>query len=265
MEATQNFLNVMNQMTFFQMTLFYLSLFIVYIGIAMFIIGKTWSMKEREIYNPVFTGFLDAMGLIFAIIVGTVIVAVWQASEKAMGITVSEASAVGDLYRLATDLPRAEAQRVRDLLIRYMDDVIHVEWPAMNKGMRTDSGWVYLEDIQALLVTSEKTHPLLTVKLQTYLGQIYDYRRQRVNSSNSNVNYLIYILIFVISAFIVLFCTMSGVPTRWAHFALCVFLAVLMSLTISTIVALDWPYQTQIRIPPTEMLRVREAVLKIKS
>jgi hypothetical protein len=265
MDATQSFLNLMNRMTFLQMTLFYLSLFIVYIGIAMWIVGRVWSIKERERYHSIFTGFLDAMGLIFAIIVGTVIVTVWQNLEKTNSITVNEASSVEDLYRLSFELPVEQGSAVRAQLLHYTDNVIHVEWPKMRRGERIESGWQYLEKVQSLLATEEPTLPVLVSKLQTYLGQIYDYRRQRINSSSSNLNLLIYILIFVISAFMMLFCVFFGVPNRWAHFVLSLFLAILLSLTISTIVAMDWPYQTQIYIHPVAMIHMKEAVLKIQS
>lgn len=262
-DAIQGFLNLMNRMTYFQMTLFYLSLFLVYIGVAFFIVTKTWALAERQKYNEIFIGFLDVMGIIFGIIVGTVIVAVWQASEKANGVILHEASAVEDLYRVSLDLPRKEGLALRELLRQYINEVIHVEWPSMRKGIRAEHGWKYLETIQSILGQIEPKYPVLVNKLQTYIGHVYDYRRQRMNISTSSVSYLIYVLIFVISAFLVLFCTFFGVPNQWAHFMMCVFLAILLSLTISTIIALDWPFQSQIRVKPTEMKRVREAITRI--
>ena len=98
------------------------------------------------------------------------------------------------------------------------------------------------------------------VRAQT---RIYDDRRQRINYSVNNVNYLIYVLIFVLSAIIMLICIFFGVARPWTHFGLCALLALVFSLIISTIVALDWPYRTQITVEPTELARVQHNIQNV--
>ena len=257
--ASSGFVELMDRMTFPQMTLFYFSLFLVFIAMFLLPLQKVWSIQERIAYNDVFMGFLNILGIVYGIMVGTVIVAVWQNFDKAQTTALNEASGVGDLYRAATDLPSHEAMSVRRNLQQYVKHVMEIEWPAMRKGKTPDGGWETLENLQRTLAKSKVN----VNKLQTYLGQIYDDRRQRINYSVNNVNYLIYVLIFVLSAIIMLICIFFGVARPWTHFGLCALLALVFSLIISTIVALDWPYRTQITVEPTELARVQHNIQNV--
>jgi hypothetical protein len=68
---------------------------------------------------------MQVVGVVFAIIVGTIIVSVWTNFDNTKKITVNEAGAVGDLYRSVKNLKGLEP--LRPLLLEYGHHVIETE------------------------------------------------------------------------------------------------------------------------------------------
>jgi hypothetical protein len=80
----------------------------------------------REKNNDIVAGFSVILGIIFAVIVGSVIVAAWGIADK---VSTTEADAMGDLFK-----GLVESQPIKPLLI-------DVEWPLMRKSIKPVSGW----------------------------------------------------------------------------------------------------------------------------
>jgi len=261
------FFNFTDKMSFFQLVLFFLACFIVYIVCGILIMEKVWPPKAREEFNDVISGFSVVLGIIFAVIVGSVIVAVWQYQDKADNVATQEADYVGDLFQMAPNTGLLDSPRLRTLLVQYSKNVIDVEWPLMRKSMKPTSGWNYLINIQKIITDCKPKSlqdNILVNNIQRKFTQLLDARRKRIAASLNNIPFVIYILIFFISAFLIFFTFFFGL-NKWTHMLFCFCLSVLISLCIVVIIALDCPFRTQIRIDPIEMQRVNKLIVGFSS
>lgn len=68
------------------------------------------------------------VGVVFAVILGFVAVAVWQAFDRAQSIVELEANAAGDLFRTADGPDKAFRGRIQRGLLDYVRLVIEEEW-----------------------------------------------------------------------------------------------------------------------------------------
>jgi len=252
------FFNFTDRMNFLQLCLFFIACFLIYILLGVYSIGWVWSRESREKKNDVVNGFTGVLGLIFAVLVGSVIVTAWQYQDRADTDSSKEADAVGDLYQMAPNLGERESIYVKSRLRDYAKNVIEVEWPLMRKTIKPTSGWSYLFEIRSTIANytppSTKNSILLN-NMEKKFNELLDARRQRIQSSLYSIPFVIYILLFFVSAFIIFFNMFLGLP-YWLHVMFLSCLSIPISLCIVVIIALDLPFRTQIRINPDEMQRV---------
>ena len=236
-----------DNMNFAELNLFIFSLFVVFIVGVLYLSGKIWPANQRKEFNAIIIGFMKILGVFIAIIVGTVIVAVWKNYDDTKNITMSEAGSVGDLYRSIPENPDLEP--IRPLLLEYGNHVIVTEWPLMEKGIMPTSGWKYLFQIQNILnVQKEPPH-----HIQSLVTNLFDQRRLRIAQTEAYLPSIIYFLILFLSFLILLFSCLFGTSNIWAHGLMCLGLALAICFTITTIIAIDYPYQTQIYVKPNNM------------
>ena len=91
-----------------------------------------WQVRQR--HNDV-AGFIYAvLGVVYAVLLGFVTIAVWEDFEMARGTAESEANELAELFWLAHELPEPEGERLEGLARSYAEVVIDDEWSLMAKG-----------------------------------------------------------------------------------------------------------------------------------
>jgi len=94
--------------------------------------------------------YVQTIGGIYAVLLAFVVIVVWGQFNDARGFVNREASAIVDLHRVASGLPRESRDVIQQGLREYLDAVIADEWEAMTKydsaaieriGQRLDRVW----------------------------------------------------------------------------------------------------------------------------
>ena len=239
-------------MNFAQLNLLFIACLAVFVVVGLFVLERVWASANRKPFNEIILGIMQVLGTIFAILVGTIIVSVWSNFDSAKKITMAEAGNVGDLYRQINNIPGLDT--MRPLLLQYAEHVIHSEWPEMKQGMKPTSGWNYLFQMQHII--NQHKDKDASDHTQTMLTQLFDNRRLRIASTESYLPSVVYTLMFFLSFFLLFFSFLVGTKSVWFHVFLCIGLAIALSLTLTTVIAVDSPYRTQIHIQPTDMKTV---------
>ena len=82
-------------------------------------------------------GYLfSAVGVLYAVLLGFVVVVVWEKYDATIANVQDEVDAAGDLYHVVDGFPETLRTRIRTDLTKYAQTVIRVEWPAMAKQSR---------------------------------------------------------------------------------------------------------------------------------
>src|SRR5579864_3472093 len=96
----------------------------------------------RSVHNDVSGFILAIVGVVYAVLLAFIAVAVWQDFDQADRLVQTEANLVGDLYRNTAALPDPAAEEVRHYLFVYAETVVQDEWPALTAGHEDDAaGW----------------------------------------------------------------------------------------------------------------------------
>jgi len=111
--------------------------------------------EKRQQHNEV-AGFLYAVvGVVYAVLLALLVVAVWQQYQKANETEESEANAVAEIAWLAHRLPEPEHHELQEDARSYAQEVVDEEWPLMEQGIEeergTPEGWDLVDDMRATL------------------------------------------------------------------------------------------------------------------
>ena len=153
---------------------------------------------SRQKHNDV-AGFIYAvLGVIYAVLLALVVIAVWEDFGRARETVEGEANATAEIFWLAHRLPEPERHRVQELARSYASVVVEREWPLMREGQAplmeqgqaTPTGWVLIDDIRATLQGFEPRAPAEEALYAEGLDQVEelaDARRMRLVAAHEGI------------------------------------------------------------------------------
>ena len=90
--------------------------------------------QTRQKHNDVAGFIYAALGVIYAVLIALVVIAVWESFQAANETVEQEANAAADIFWLANQLPEPRGTHVQELVRSYAEEVVHREWPLMEQG-----------------------------------------------------------------------------------------------------------------------------------
>ena len=125
--------------------------------------------EKRQQQNDV-AGFLYAVvGVVYAVLLALLVIAVWERYQGARETAESESNAVADIAWLASRLPEAERLQLQELARSYAQEVVYEEWPLMEEGTEGERGtpeaWNLVDDMRATL---QELEPVTEAEAQLY-------------------------------------------------------------------------------------------------
>src|SRR5215211_2531524 len=91
--------------------------------------------QKRQEHNDV-AGFLYAViGVVYAVLLALLVIAVWEHYQKANETVEGEADSVGEVAWLAHRLPEPERHELQEDARSYAQEVVDTEWPLMEQGL----------------------------------------------------------------------------------------------------------------------------------
>jgi hypothetical protein len=163
---------------------------------------------SRQRHNDVAGFIYAALGVIYAVLIALVVIAVWEEYDAANETVEQEANALAEIFWLGNRLPEPEGTHLQELARSYAEEVVHKEWPLMEQGEtpsmtqveQTPTGWTLIDEIRASL---QDFQPRTQADEQLYaegLDQVQrlgDARRMRLVAAEEGVPAVLWsVLIF---------------------------------------------------------------------
>lgn len=112
------------------------------------LVQRLMPARRRLGHNDV-AGFIYAvLGVVYAVLLGLMVVAVWEQWNAAIAATDQEASEVAEVFWLAHRLPQPEGRHLQELARLYAQVVVNEEWPLMERGKMSPKAWAILDEIR---------------------------------------------------------------------------------------------------------------------
>ena len=215
--------------------------------------------SSRQPHNDVAGFIYAALGVIYAVLLALVVIAVWEEFDAANDTVEQEANALAEIAWLGNRLPEAEGSHIQQLCRSYAEEVVNTEWPLMEQGQApsmtrtqgTPLGWTLIDEIRANL---QEFEPRTSAQEQLYaegldqVQRLADARRMRLVAAEEGVPGVLWSVLIFGGVAAVSFTYLFGLENTWAHRLMVVSLAAVIGLVLFTIGAMEHPFSGGARI-----------------
>lgn len=218
----------------------------------------------RRSHNDVAGVLIAVVGVVYAVLLAFIAVSVWEDYNSADAIVHREASLAGDIHQDALNMEGPAGVALRELVRRYIDVVVHEEWPAMRFGGESLRATETLVQLQNTVFTYRERGPVFSDVLQR-VNALADARRDRLINGNSGLQPVAWFVLLAGSALTIGFCFLFGVPDLRVHALMTSAVAASIALVIFLIVAFDYPFRGAVSIAPTAFENVLRTIDAMRS
>jgi hypothetical protein len=225
------------------------------------LVQRLFSTERRRQNNDV-AGFIYAVvGVAYAVLLGLMLVAVWEQWSAAQAVASDEANELAGIFRSAHQLPQPEGRHIQGLAQSYARVVVEEEWPAMEQGRSSPKAWETLDQMSG---TIEGLKPTAGAQLARYnqileqLDGLENARTDRLLAAEEGLPPILWVVLILGGIITVGFTYLFGLENTLVHTLMVAALAMLIALTLFTVDALDYPFKGDIRIHPVAFEQVLE-------
>jgi hypothetical protein len=215
--------------------------------------------SSRQRSNDVAGFIYAALGVIYAVLLALVVIAVWGQYRAASETVEQEANATAEIFWLAHRLPEPQGTHIQELARSYAEEVVNEEWPLMEQGKAppmtqvrgTPSGWTIIDEIRASLQDYEphtKAEEQLYAEGLDQIEELNDARRLRLVAAEEGIPGVLWSVLIFGGVAAIGFTYLFGMENTWAHRLMVVTLAAVIGLALFTIGALEHPFSGGARI-----------------
>jgi len=217
----------------------------------MLICRRTWGTSRLSLNNEVAGFKFSVIGVLYAVLLGFVVIVVWENYRSTEAAVRNEANAVLDLNQLSYALPEDSGSAIRKRLIDYTEQVQRSEWSTMARGYPSSiaaDALAHLTHSTLDLGTGDVRELALYQQALRLLAVIEDNRSERLDSANGSVPPILW-LVLVTGAMITLgYPAFFGTPNVIAQTAMTAAMAALVALALLPALLLDYPFTGEVRI-----------------
>ena len=229
--------------------------------VGLSVVQRLVPVTIRKEHNDVAGFIYAALGVIYAVLLALVVIAVWEEFGRARVTVESEANALAEIFWLAHRLPEPQGRHLQELSRSYAEEVVDEEWPLMAQGQtplmedtpEATPGWVIIDDIRATL---QEVEPRTVAEQELYaegldqVQRLADARRTRLVAAEEGLPAVLWVVLVVGGIVVVGFAYLFGMENTWAHALMVASLAGIIALVLFTIGVMDHPFSGGARIEP---------------
>lgn len=203
-------------------------------------------------HNDVAGYLFSAVGVLYAVVLGFVVVVVWQKYDGAVSNVENEVDATGNLYHVVDAYSPVLRARIRNGLADYADVVTRIEWPAMARNQDVpELGAQRLEAISFAIDTFSPSNFRQFAAQQAAVAdeqRLFDARRARIIATVPAVPSVLWFALVAGALAMVAFCYIFGVENRPAQLMMTAILVGLIGILFVVIEEFSTPFSGSVRI-----------------
>ncbi len=235
-----------------------LGLFLVLVFVAASVGGLVLTQRlvpnrHQQQHNDVAGFIYSVLGVAYAVLLGLMVVAVWQDRQTAEDAATEEANELAAVFWLAHALPDAQARHIQELVHSYASVVAEEEWPLMREGRESQKAWDLMDELR---ISVETFHPTTDTQIVLYdheLQRVHDLgdaRGARLLKAEEGLPAILWVVLLLGGVIVVSFTYLFNLRSTAAHMLMVAALALIIGLVLFTIGALDYPFRGDVRVGP---------------
>jgi hypothetical protein len=220
---------------------------------GLLVVRRLTSLSLHEEHNAVAGFIYSVLGVAYAVVLGFVLISVWERYELASERVDQEAAALSAVYFHANELPDSDRRHIQQLAKSYAQVVIDEEWPMMEDGQSSPHAWALMDQIRQSLQDVE--HGALDEQVVYDHGiarahELADARRLRLFEANARMPTILRIILLVGGVVTVGFTYLFGLTSTRVHTLMVVALTVVVTSILFTTYTLEHRFSGDTGLPP---------------
>jgi hypothetical protein len=221
-------------------------------GAAVWLVHDRLRGKVSEGHNDVVVPIYATAGVIYAVLLAFIVIAVWEQYTAAKENVVDEASALTTMYREATAMPPTESSALRELVRGYTEAVAGPEWKAQQHGATSP---VARQDLEQMYRNLGQQPPgiassAINTQFLDELGVVASDRTKRTLESDEQLPWVLWLGLIMGGIVVVVMTAFLYMENARPHAALSSVLAAMIGVMLFITLVLDHPFRGKIGIDP---------------
>jgi uncharacterized membrane protein YraQ (UPF0718 family) len=229
------------------------AVFVLIAVVGLTLVQRIVPSQLRQQHNDV-AGFIYAvLGVIYAVLIALVVIAVWEDYAVARDTVEREASELDDVFRLAHPLPDPEGRQLQELARSYAQVVVDEEWALMAQGRTSPQAWDLLDEMTLVFENVEvrtKAEQMLYGEGLDRINELTDARNARLVEADEGIPTVLWGVLIVGGILVVGFTYLFGMDNTFVHKLMVAVLALIISFVLFTIGVLEYPFSGDVRVSP---------------
>jgi hypothetical protein len=226
---------------------------LVVTSLSLHLIQRYWSHSSRQAHNDVAGFIFAAVGVLYAVLLAFVIIAVWESIGTARDTTYREANQLANVYWISRSLPLAEGAPIEKATLAYAHTVIDDEWPLMANRASSPNATALIYQIRTGVFgfqPQSMQQQVLYNQAVTSVNALAEARRDRLDTIGEVIPTVLWLALIVGGAITVGFCLLFGIENKTTHIGMVTVFAAMVVLSLLLIKDMEYPFGGAVRIGP---------------
>jgi hypothetical protein len=224
------------------------------VALGLWVLQRYLPHPRREGQNEV-AGFIFAgVGVLYAVLLGFVVISVWGNVDAANQNTFNEADSLAGVYWISRAMPLPLGAEIEHDTLDYAHTVETTEWPLMASHRSSPAATQLVYSIRDAVFSFQPATPQQEVLYDhavTHVEDLASARRERLDEVQDSVPPILWIALIAGAVLTVGFTFLFGLSNTVAHGLMVMSLAALVVVSLILIKEMNYPFAGVTKVEPT--------------
>jgi hypothetical protein len=240
------------------------TVFISLVGLT--IVRRRVPVSLLQQHRDVAGFIISVLGVVYGVLLGFIVVTVWEQYEHAREYISGETNQMADLMQISKGFADPLSDQIQQNLLNYGKLVITSEWDSMAKGKSSAQAQSALDNLWKIyrgIEPKDSSESALMAEGLARLAQLSDFRRGRLHESRSQVPGIVWVVLFLGAMITIFYTYLFGVENLIAQGIMTAALSLEIALILFLVFVLDNPFRGDFQLTSAPYTRVLERIVQI--